>query len=183
MLPVGGSFTAKLSIPGAHNVLNALAAASVGLLMGETVENIRTGLVSYTASGMRQNIYEQDGYQIYADCYNASPDAMGDTGRRIAVLGSMLELGDYTEEGHRRAGRAAAEHADVLYAYGPSADAIARGAEEKGMTAVHAFTDQNELVEKLRADAKPGDALLFKGSRGMRMERALAMFLGEEVEA
>ena len=107
---------------------------------------------------------------------------MGDTGRRIAVLGSMLELGDYTEEGHRRAGRAAAEHADVLYAYGPSADAIARGAEEKGMTAVHAFTDQNELVEKLRADAKPGDALLFKGSRGMRMERALALFLGEEVE-
>ena len=107
---------------------------------------------------------------------------MGDTGRRIAVLGSMLELGDYTEEGHRRAGRAAAEHADVLYAYGPSADAIARGAEEKGMAAVHAFTDQNELVEKLRADAKPGDALLFKGSRGMRMERALALFLGEEVE-
>ena len=107
---------------------------------------------------------------------------MGDTGRRIAVLGSMLELGDYTEEGHRRAGRAAAEHADVLYAYGPSADAIARGAEEKGMTAIHAFTDQNELVEKLRADAKPGDALLFKGSRGMRMERALALFLGEEVE-
>ena len=191
-LPVGGSFTAKLSIPGAHNVLNALAAASVGLLMGETVENIRTGLASYTASGMRQNIYEQNGFRIYADCYNASPDAMeatlgvlgtmGDTGRRIAVLGSMLELGDYTEEGHRRAGRAAAEHADVLYAYGPSADAIARGAEEKGMTAVHAFTDQNELVEKLRADAKPGDALLFKGSRGMRMERALALFLGEEVE-
>ena len=191
-LPVGGSFTAKLSIPGAHNVLNALAASSVGLLMGETVENIRTGLVSYTASGMRQNIYEQNGFRIYADCYNASPDAMeatlgvlgtmGDTGRRIAVLGSMLELGDYTEEGHRRAGRAAAEHADVLYAYGPSADAIARGAEEKGMTAVHAFTDQNELVEKLRADAKPGDALLFKGSRGMRMERALALFLGEEVE-
>ena len=50
------------------------------------------------------------------------------------------------------------------------------------MKAVHAFTDQNELVEKLRADAKPGDALLFKGSRGMRMERALALFLGEEVE-
>lgn len=148
--------------------------------------------MSYTASGMRQNIYEQNGFRIYADCYNASPDAMeatlgvlgtmGDTGRRIAVLGSMLELGDYTKEGHRRAGRAAAEHADVLYAYGPSADAIARGAEEKGMTAVHAFTDQNELVEKLRADAKPGDALLFKGSRGMRMERALALFLGEEVE-
>ena len=191
-LPIGESFTAHLSIPGAHNVLNALAAASVGLLMGETVENIVRGLSSYTASGMRQNIYEQNGFRIYADCYNASPDAMeatlrvlgtlGEGGRRIAVLGSMLELGDYTEEGHRRAGRAAAEFADVLYAYGPSADAIARGAKEKGMTAVHAFDDQNELVRALRADAKPGDALLFKGSRGMRMERALALFMGEEVE-
>ena len=191
-LPIGESFTARLAIPGAHNVLNALAAASVGLLMGETVENIVRGLSSYTASGMRQNIYEQNGFRIYADCYNASPDAMeatlrvlgtlGEGGRRIAVLGSMLELGDYTEEGHRRAGRAAAEFADVLYAYGPSADAIVRGAKEKGMTAVHAFDDQNELVRALRADAKPGDALLFKGSRGMRMERALALFMGEEVE-
>ena len=191
-LPIGESFTARLAIPGAHNVLNALAAASVGLLMGETVENIVRGLSSYTASGMRQNIYEQNGFRIYADCYNASPDAMeatlrvlgtlGEGGRRIAVLGSMLELGDYTEEGHRRAGRAAAEFADALYAYGPSADAIARGAKEKGMTAVHAFDDQNELVRALRADAKPGDALLFKGSRGMRMERALALFMGEEVE-
>ena len=191
-LPIGESFTARLAIPGAHNVLNALAAASVGLLMGETVENIVRGLSSYTASGMRQNIYEQNGFRIYADCYNASPDAMeatlrvlgtlGEGGRRIAVLGSMLELGDYTEEGHRRAGRAAAEFADALYAYGPSADAIVRGAKEKGMTAVHAFDDQNELVRALRADAKPGDALLFKGSRGMRMERALALFMGEEVE-
>ena len=191
-LPIGESFTARLAIPGAHNVLNALAAASVGLLMGETVANIVRGLSSYTASGMRQNIYEQNGFRIYADCYNASPDAMeatlrvlgtlGEGGRRIAVLGSMLELGDYTEEGHRRAGRAAAEFADALYAYGPSADAIVRGAKEKGMTAVHAFDDQNELVRALRADAKPGDALLFKGSRGMRMERALALFMGEEVE-
>ena len=192
-LPVGGSFTAKLSIPGAHNVLNALAASSVGLLMGETVENIRTGLVSYTASGMRQNIYEQDGYQIYADCYNASPDAMEATlsvlggmagdGRRFAVLGSMLELGDYAEEGHRRAGRAAAQYADALYAYGPDAAAMVAGAREKGMEHAYAFDDQTALVAALREDAKKGDALLFKGSRGMRMERALAMFLGEEVEA
>ncbi len=87
-------------------MLNALAAASVGLLMGETVENIRTGLVSYTASGMRQNIYEQNGFRIYADCYNASPDAMeatlgvlgtmGDTGRRIAVLGHVV--GDHPDD-------------------------------------------------------------------------------------
>ena len=68
------------------------------------------------------------------------------------------------------------------YAAERGADAIVRGAKEKRMTAVHAFDDQNELVRALRADAKPGDALLFKGSRGMRMERALALFMGEEVE-
>ena len=192
-LPVGEKFTAKLSIPGKHNVLNALAAAAVGLLLGETPELIAQGLVSYQASGMRQNIYEQDGYQIYADCYNASPDAMEATlsvlggmagdGRRFAVLGSMLELGDYAEEGHRRAGRAAAQYADALYAYGPDAAAMVAGAREKGMEHAYAFDDQTALVVALREDAKKGDALLFKGSRGMRMERALAMFLGEEVEA
>ena len=192
-LPVGEKFTAKLSIPGKHNVLNALAATAVGLLLGETPELIAQGLVSYQASGMRQNIYEQDGYQIYADCYNASPDAMEATlsvlgdmageGRRFAVLGSMLELGDYAEEGHRRAGRAAAQYADALYAYGPDAAAMVAGAREKGMEHAYAFDDQTALVAALREDAKKGDALLFKGSRGMRMERALAMFLGEEVEA
>lgn len=192
-LPVGEKFTAKLSIPGKHNVLNALAAAAVGLLLGETPALIAQGLVSYQASGMRQNIYEQDGYQIYADCYNASPDAMEATlsvlggmagdGRRFAVLGSMLELGDYAEEGHRRAGRAAAQYADALYAYGPDAAAMVAGAREKGMEHAYAFDDQTALVAALREDAKKGDALLFKGSRGMRMERALAMFLGEEVEA
>ena len=142
-LPVGGRFAARLSIPGAHNVLNALAAAAAGLLLGETPEQIAAGLASYEASGMRQNIYEQDGYHIYADCYNASPDAMEATlavlgamapgGRRFAVLGSMLELGDYAEEGHRRAGRAAARYADALYAYGPDAAAMVAGAQEKGM--------------------------------------------------
>ena len=191
-LPVGGRFAARLSIPGAHNVLNALAAAAAGLLLGETPEQIAAGLASYEASGMRQNIYEQDGYHIYADCYNASPDAMEATlavlgamapgGRRFAVLGSMLELGDYAEEGHRRAGRAAARYADALYAYGPDAAAMVAGAQEKGMERAYAFDDQAALVAALRQDAKKGDALLFKGSRGMRMEQALALFLGEDVK-
>ena len=191
-LSVGAGFTAKLSIPGAHNVLNALAAAAVGLLLGETPAQIAAGLASYQASGMRQNIYEQNGYEIYADCYNASPDAMEATlavlgtmspgGRRFAVLGSMLELGAYAEEGHRRAGRAAAQYADALYAYGPDAAAMVAGARAGGMEHAWAFDDQAALAAALQQDAKKGDALLFKGSRGMRMERALALFLGEDVE-
>lgn len=191
-LPIGQKFTAKLNLPGAHNVLNALAATAVGLLLGERPAEIAQGLLSYEASGMRQNIYEKGGYHIFADCYNASPDAMEATlavlgrmapeGRRFAVLGSMLELGDYTEEGHRRAGRAAAEYADALFAFGPDAGLMVAGAQEKGLGKAFAFDDQVALVAALCAEAKPGDALLFKGSRGMRMERALALFLGEDVQ-
>ena len=191
-LAQGERFAARLAIPGAHNVLNALAAAAVGLLLGETPAQIAAGLADYRASGMRQNIYEQNGYHIYADCYNASPDAMEATlavlgtmapeGRRFAVLGSMLELGGYAEEGHRRAGRAAAQHADALYAYGPDAAAMVAGAEERGMAHAYAFDDHAALVAALRQDARKGDALLFKGSRGMKMERALRLFLGEDVE-
>ena len=96
----------------------------------------------------------------------------------------MLELGDYAEEGHRRAGRAAAQYADALYAYGP--DAAAHGSRCAGRRAWSMrmrSTTRPRLSRHCAQDAKKGDALLFKGSRGMRMERALAMFLGEEVEA
>ncbi len=189
--PTGGSFAAKLNIPGEHNVLNALAAAAVGLLMGEEAEDIVKGLASYNTTGMRQHIFTSKGFNIYADCYNASPDAMEAVlkvlgkmkgGRRFAVLGSMMELGDYSKEGHRRAGYAAAENADVLYAYGPAAAYITAGARERGMSGTYEFDDHVALASALRDDAKPGDTLLFKGSRAMRMEQALALFLGEDVE-
>ncbi len=190
-LKIGGKFSAKLNVPGEHNVLNALAATAVGLMLGEKPDDISEGLRSFKPSGMRQHIYEQNGFMIYADCYNASPDAMeatlkvlrgmAENGRRFAVLGSMLELGDYSEEGHRRAGRAAASNADVLYAYGPDAESIAAGARERGMNDVYIFDDHHKLASALRNDAKPGDALLFKGSRGMKMEQSLKLFLGEDI--
>jgi len=191
-LSIGDSFRATLQIPGAHNVCNALAAILVGLLLGQSPETISIGLSSCEMDGLRQHIYRQNGFRIFADCYNASPDAMEavlkalgemttDGGKRFAVLGSMLELGYYTEEGHRRAGRAAAQNADALYAYGPYAHFIADGAAEYHMNDVYLFKDQNEMAAALRRDAKPGDTLLFKGSRGMRMERVLALFLGEDV--
>lgn len=191
-LPIGARLAAKINLPGAHNICNALAAVAVGLLLGETTADIAAGLAAYEASGMRQNIYEQNGYHIFSDCYNASPDAMEAAlkvlggmaagGRRFAVLGSMLELGSYAEEGHQRAGRAAAENADALYAYGPDAAAMVAGAQAGGLQNAYAFDDHASLVARLRTDAKPGDALLFKGSRGMKMEQALALFLGEDVE-
>lgn len=190
-LPKGESFQAGLNIPGEHNVLNALAAATVGLLLGESPEAIAEGLALYKTDGMRQNIYKREGFTIYDDCYNSSPDAaeavlkvlgsMKECGRRFAVMGTMLELGDFSEECHRSVGYAVAENADVLYTCGKDARFIAAGARERGMKAVHEFDTHDELAAALRHDAVSGDALLFKGSRGSKMERALALFFGEDV--
>lgn len=185
-------FPVEIHIAGRHNVGNALAAAACGWLLGLDGAQIAAGLASFRSTGRRQQLYCKNGFTICEDCYNASPDSMEAAlavlgaqqgGRRLAVLGSMLELGGYAEEGHRRAGRAAAQNADTLYLYGPGADFMAAGAAQAGMPAgaVRIFDDHQALAAALRADAHKGDALLFKGSRGMKMETALGLFLGEEV--
>ena len=100
-------------------------------------------------------------------------------GRRIAVLGDMLELGKRAPAEHYRVGRIAAEQADRLFAYGPNSERVVSGAITGGMEAVHAqaFEDRQALASALKACAKPGDILLFKGSHGMHMELALELFL------
>ena len=105
----------------------------------------------------------------------------GKQGRRIAVLGDMLELGDRASAAHQQVGRIAAHKADILLAYGPNSAETIAGAVADGMEAANAiaFTDRQRLVEQLKSVAMPGDVLLFKGSRGMRMELALEGFLKE----
>ena len=186
-----GAFPVVLHLPGRHNAGNALAAIACGWLLGLDAEEIAQGLDAFRPEGRRQRLYEKNGFTIYEDCYNASPDSMqaalqvlgGQKGRRFAVLGSMLELGDYTAEGHRQAGRAAAQNADAAYLYGESAAYLAEGARDGGMKEenIKIFDSHAALAAALRQDAQPGDALLFKGSRGMRMEQALGLFLGEDV--
>ena len=104
------------------------------------------------------------------------------TGRKVAVLGDMLELGPCTRAEHYKVGRIAAEKADILLAYGPNSEGMLVGARTGGMSTKfsRAFTDKEKLVQTLKVMAKPGDAILFKGSRGMRMEQALEAFLEEE---
>ena len=186
-----GEFAAQLHLPGTHNVGNALAAIAVGFLLGLDGEEIAAGLDAFQLEGRRQKLYAKNGFTIYEDCYNASPDSMKaalkvlgtQTGRRFAVLGSMLELGGYAAEGHREAGRDAAQNADAAYLYGAHAADMAEGAREGGMKEenIQIFDSHEALAAALRAAAQEGDALLFKGSRGMRMEQALGLFLGEEV--
>ena len=104
-------------------------------------------------------------------------------GRKIAVLGDMLELGSCTQAEHYKVGRLAAEQADRLLAYGPNGARMEKGALTGGMVGgmARSFTDRRMLVMALKQVARPGDVILFKGSRGMHMELALEMFFRDEV--
>ena len=182
-------FPVALELEGAHYVHDALAAIAVGLCMGVAPEKIAEGLLHFRTMAGRQEIFEKNGYTIIKDCYNAGPESMAAAltvlgnkpGRRVAVLGDMLELGVCTQAEHYKVGRIAAEKADVLLSYGPNSMRMLYGALTGGMaqSKVNAFQDRAQLVKALKKTAKPGDVILFKGSRGMRMEMVLEQFLQE----
>ena len=181
----GKSFEAALNVPGLHNVLDALAAAAVGLLLGLSPEQIAEGLRSYAP--LRQRVSHAAGMTIIDDCYNAGPESMRAAlrvlagtpteGRRIAVLGGMLELGDFAPELHAGVGREAAKAADLLLAYGPCSECYVQGAHEAGLAGARAFATHDALVAALEETCRAGDTLLFKGSHGMHMEQVLARLL------
>ncbi len=184
------AFPVELALSGLHFVGDALAAVAVGLELGVSPENIEKSLAAFQNMAGRQEIFEARGYTVIKDCYNAGPESMAAAlkvlgkkpGRRVAVLGDMLELGVCTQAEHYKVGRMAAEEADVLLAYGQNSVRMLNGALTGGMAPARAraFTDRDRLVTVLRQLVKPGDVLLFKGSRGMRMELILEKFLAEE---
>ena len=185
----GKKIPLAMALEGEHYVLDALAAVTVGLQMGVTPDNIAKSLNTFRNMEGRQEIYEKNGFTIISDCYNAGPESMtaalsvlgNRAGRRVAVLGDMLELGKCTDAEHYKVGRVAAEKADILLAYGDHSLRLLYGAITGGMSQdkARAFTDKQKLVQALKQMAKPGDVLLFKGSRGMRMEEVLEKFLEE----
>lgn len=182
------SILAVLPTVGIHNVKNALAAFHVGYLAGMTPQEIVCGLAKYQPTGNRQNIMEKNGQTVIADCYNASPDSMraalgvlGNyqcTGRKIAVLGDMLELGEHSEMLHAKVGEMAKNAGiDMLLCYGAAARGIAANAGE----AIEIFCteDAEVLTEKLRQTTAEGDCVLFKASHGMHLENIITALYGE----
>ena len=158
--------------------------------MGVEPVKIQERLSQFRNMAGRQEIFTKNGFTIIKDCYNAGPESMSAAlevlgkkeGRHVAVLGDMLELGACTQAEHYRVGRIAAEKADILLAYGPNGKRVLSGAMTGGMsdTKAMAFEDRDRLITTLKRMAKPGDVLLFKGSRGMRMELILEGFLKDE---
>ena len=183
-------FPAKLSLEGRHFVPDAMAAVSVGLALGVPPLRIQERLSMFRNMAGRQEIYQVGEFTIISDCYNAGPESMAAAllvlgrkkGRRIAVLGDMLELGDCSWAEHYRIGRIAAENTEMIFAYGPTSGRVVGGAITGGMDPMKArsFETHEEMARTLKAIARPGDVLLFKGSHGMHMEKVLELFLKEE---
>ena len=186
------AFAVELPLEGMHFVPDALAAVSIGLMLAVPPQAIQERLSMFRNMQGRQEIYEKNGMTIISDCYNAGPESMAAAlavlgkrpGRRIAVLGDMLELGDCAWAEHYRIGRIAAENAEVIFAYGPNAQRVVGGAITGGKStnAAREYTTHEAMAKDLKNLCKPGDVLLFKGSRGMRMENVLELFLKEETD-
>ena len=174
-----GSFDVQLKLPGRHNVMNALAAAAVAEALAVPPEQIAAGLSSLRpVSGRLQPQAGLRGMHLIDDTYNANPASLAaaldvlaaSTGERWLVLGDMGELGAGSEDLHRQAGEAAhAAGIERLYAVGRLAALAAEGFGAGG----HAFAGMDELIDALREQARPGVTALVKGSRRMRMERAV----------
>lgn len=176
-------------LPGRHAVLNLLAAIAVARAFEIPPERLRDAVRTFTAGRMRGERLERNGFVVWNDSYNSNPEAVRamldvlratPARRRVAVLGEMLELGRAAEFLHRQTGRCAAESGiDVLIGVRGAARFITEEAVRAGMQAgaVHFFEDPVQAGDYVRQIACPGDAILFKASRGVEIERAMEKLL------
>lgn len=180
----------QLGVPGEHNAYNALAAAAVGVAFKIPPHSIRRALQEFHAASKRMEVLDVKGVVIYNDTYNANPDSTLAAlrtvaraqvkGKRIAVLADMLELGPHAVDEHLRVGKeVAALGFDYLLTYGEKARHIHDAASME--FAVH-YQGKNMLAEYLAELVAPGDAVLVKGSRGMKMEDII-VFLEERLRS
>ncbi|MCC7362236.1 MAG: UDP-N-acetylmuramoyl-tripeptide--D-alanyl-D-alanine ligase [Anaerolineales bacterium] len=172
----------RVPLLGRHSVHTCLRAAAVGLVEELTWQEIIEGLQSVGAMQLRLvAVTGPHGSLILDDTYNASPESVVAAlnllheleGRRIAVLGDMLELGSYEETGHRLVGRRAREVADFLITVGPRARMIADEARDAGLAsaAIVELDDSAQALDHLRGLIRVGDVVLLKGSRGVKLDR------------
>ena len=180
----GSEFTGeyRLRVLGRHQVPNALLALAAGRELGVTPEQARRGLAECEPPKMRLQIWEANGVRVLDDSYNANADSMlaaletlhdlPCSGRRIAVLGDMAELGPHTAEAHREIGQRSAElGVDRLVTVGKFAHETAQAAEAAGLKDVSEFADVPSAAAAVKKIVKPGDVVLLKASRATGLEK------------
>lgn len=166
---------------GQHHIYNALSAIIIGLYYKMHIQNIANGVSQFVTGDMRQSIARYGSITLIDDCYNASSASMeaaikvlsqlGGANRTIAVLGDILEQGDYSEKAHRQVGEAVAQfEINKLITVGTDAKYIADEAFVKGISNVKSFENNTDAANYLKNEIQPNDTILFKASRGMRFE-------------
>ncbi|WP_101698361.1 UDP-N-acetylmuramoyl-tripeptide--D-alanyl-D-alanine ligase [Clostridium minihomine] len=174
----------SLPVPGTHNVLNALASLAVAQHLGVSPQKAAEALQTYQPPAMRQQIHTSHGITIIDDSYNASPDSMRSSinilmdlkgkgsGRAVAVLADMLELGEHSRQAHFETGVYAAAHGvDALFVIGQQAREIRWGAlSAESHLPVFSFCNNQKALETLLEYLKPDDVVVIKGSRGMKTD-------------
>jgi len=177
----GESVHASLPLPGKHHVYPALAATAVALEEGMSLEQVASALAESRPELRSRVLAGANGAIILDDSYNASPasvlaalDLLAELpGRRLGLLGDMLELGALEEDGHRRVGERAATACDVLLAVGSRAQIIADAARIAGASDVRYLDSPGEAIDELRRELRAGDHLLIKASRAMAFEEVV----------
>ncbi len=176
----------RLALLGRHNILNALAAISVGLASGIPLRTCCEALEALRPTEKRGSVVEHNGARLINDCYNSNPHALNAMvatlastpastpgARRILIAGEMLELGPEAAFLHAECGRAAAQAGiDVVIGVRGFGEVLAGAAGDAGATSFFFATPQ-EAAAWLQAELRPGDLVLLKASRGVRLERAL----------
>lgn len=185
----GGRVRVNLALPGTHNVSNALAAFAAGLELGMAPQKIVHGLATVTGEKRRLQAFDIQGFTVIDDSYNANPDStfralelLGNypsNRRKVAFLGSMLELGDIAREKHELIGAVAVENnVQLLVAVGENAEDISRGAVAAGMDgSIITWADSEEALGSLGL-LRPDDVVLVKGSLGVKMDRIVQELKG-----
>lgn len=179
-----------LVLPGRHNLENLLAAIATARVIGISWDGIARGVADVKPAYHRGVIVECRGATIYDDTYNSNPYALKRalelmtqadvSGRRIAVIGDMLELGEAELQFHRDSGKAIPRSIDVIAGVGKRSKALLDGAREAGFgeAALHHFDDANAAGEFLKSEIREGDLVLIKGSRGIGLDKAVSMLEG-----
>ena len=182
----GVDYLVHIPAIGIHNVYNALAAIVAGKEMGMSVDNIISGISKYSPVGSRSNIYTKNGITFIDDVYNASVSSMNasidvlsdmsNTKRKIAILGDMYELGEFSQKLHREVGEyIATKDVDFLFTVGEDSKYISDEVLSLGVIEekVKHFDEVDEVAGFLKEFLVEDDIILVKGSRGMAMERII----------
>lgn len=184
----GCSYPVNVTLPGEHMVYNALAAATVGRILGMDIVNVQQGIEKVQPVGGRSNIIRTKKYMLIDDCYNANPVSMkaaidllkSAEGRKVAILGDMFELGGAEKEMHADVGRYAAERQiDVICCIGDLSksmyEAAMKALADNRNTEVYYFETKAEILCKLGGILKETDTILVKASHGMHFEEIVKL--------